>query len=71
MNQLLERKLVGDKWEVSVSHEVWSRVPPFAYAMPHAAWALREAALPLALVAAWLVLALTLAWAGARRLSPL
>jgi len=71
MDQLLERKLVGDKWEVSVSHEVWSRVPPFTYAMPHATWALREAALPLALVTAWLVLALTLAWAGARRLSPL
>ena len=61
MDQLLERKLVGDKWEVSVSHEVWSRVPPFTYAMPHATWALREAALPLALVTAWLVLALTLA----------
>ena len=71
MDQLLERKLVGDKWEVSVSHEVWSRVPPFTYVMPQATWALREAALPLALVAAWLVLALTLAWAGARRLSPL
>jgi ABC-2 type transport system permease protein len=70
LDQLLERELRGDKWEIQFGRDVWSRVPPFAYAMPGTGWALRTAALPLALVAGWAALAGALAWAGARRIAP-
>jgi ABC-2 type transport system permease protein len=70
LDQLLERELRGDKWEIQFGRDVWSKAPPFTYSMPDAGWALRRAALPLALVAAWFVLASALAWAGARRITP-
>jgi hypothetical protein len=70
LDQLLERELRGDKWEIQFGRDVWSKAPPFTYAMPGAGWALRQAALPLALVALWFVFASALAWAGARRITP-
>ena len=69
LDQLLERELRGDKWEIQFGRDVWSRVPPFTYAMPDASWALREAAVPLVLVVAWLVFVGVIACAGARRIA--
>lgn len=70
MDQLLERELRGDKWEIQFGRDVWSRVPPFSYAMPSYGWALREAAVPAGLVASWLLLASVIAWLGVRRIAP-
>ena len=70
MDQLLERELRGDKWEIQFGGDVWSRVPPFSYTMPTCAWALGVAAAPLTLVAGWLLLAVGAAWLGVRRISP-
>lgn len=70
MDQLLERELRGDKWEVQFGRDVWAQVPAFSYTMPSSRWALRTAAVPLLLVAGWLALAGIVAWLGARRISP-
>lgn len=70
LDQLLERELRGDKWEISVGHEVWSQAPAFSYAMPSWGWALGHAVVPLALVTGWLGLAMVLAWLGIGRISP-
>lgn len=70
MDQLLERELVGDKWEIQFGRDVWSSVPPFSYTMPSYAWALREAAVPAGLVSGWLMLASVIAWVGVRRIAP-
>lgn len=70
MDQLLERELRGDKWEVSFGREVWAKVPAFSYSMPTCGWALHHAAVPLLLVVGWLALAALVAGLGARRISP-
>ncbi|HWA28252.1 MAG TPA: DUF3526 domain-containing protein [Lacunisphaera sp.] len=70
MDQLLERELHGDKWEISMGREVWAQVPAFSYTMPSFRWAFHTAVVPLALVTAWLALAGLVAWIGARRISP-
>ncbi len=70
LDQLLERELRGDKWEIQFGSDVWARVPPFTYSTPTWTWALRVTAGPLLLVVGWLALAATIAWFGARRISP-
>jgi ABC-2 type transport system permease protein len=50
--------------------EVWSRVPAFAYTPPGVATVLRENALPLALLAAWLAAAAWFALRSATALRP-
>lgn len=70
MDQLLERELRGNKWEISFGRDVWTQVPAFTYTMPSCRWALGHAALPLLLVIGWLVLAGMVAWLGAGKISP-
>lgn len=70
LDQLLERELRGEKWEIEFGHDVWARVSAFSYIMPSWSWVLGVAFVPLMLVVGWLALAGIVAWLGVRRISP-
>lgn len=70
MNDLIVAGTRGQAWDMDAGRDDWARVPPFAYAPPAVAWALRQAWLPAAILATWLLAS----WGGllllARRLRP-
>lgn len=70
MNLAIVRSLRGEAWEMNAGREVWAEVPPFRYAAPDAAWALRAQAPALAILAAWLAGALLALTFVGRRLRP-
>jgi ABC-2 type transport system permease protein len=54
-------------WQFTQGRDLWDDVPPFAYTMPDAGWAVRQSGVSLVIVLGWTTLMLAAAvWAGSR-----
>lgn len=68
LNRELAEKGGLDAWSYQAGRETWERAPRFQYAQPELGWVLQRQRVSLALLCAWFVAAMGLAWRGARRM---
>lgn len=70
MNDLLEHRVRGDRWETDGNDGDWAQVRPFAYVMPTAGWAARQQVGALIVLLAWVTAAAGALAVAARRMRP-
>lgn len=70
LDQLLEERLVGDRWEIGFDREIWEIVPKFEYVKPDLNWSLANSAGGFAALGVWLVAFILFSFVIARRIQP-
>lgn len=70
MNELLQRRVRGTRWETDGTNRDWATVKPFSYEMPHAGFAFAHQARFLLVLLGWIVAAALALGLSTRRLRP-